>query len=53
MSAPTATAIDEVTSRLKISVPPAWKSAPMGDYGWSPKRYEKWLARMILESVIR
>ncbi len=25
----------------------------MGDYGWSPKRYEKWLARMILETVIR
>lgn len=25
----------------------------MGDYGWSPQRYEKWLARMILEAVIR
>ena len=25
----------------------------MGDYGWSPEHYEKWLARMILETVIR
>ena len=25
----------------------------MGDYGWSPQRYEQWLARMIRETVIR
>jgi TetR/AcrR family transcriptional regulator of autoinduction and epiphytic fitness len=24
----------------------------IGDYGWSPDRYEKWLARMILQAVI-
>jgi hypothetical protein len=25
----------------------------MGDYGWSPEGYERWLARMILDTVIR
>ena len=25
----------------------------MGDYGWTPRRYEKWLARMILNTVIQ
>jgi hypothetical protein len=25
----------------------------MRDHGWSPQRYEAWLARMILEGVLR
>ena len=24
----------------------------IGDYGWSPDRYEKWLARTIFQAVL-
>jgi AcrR family transcriptional regulator len=43
----------EAAATLYVLYSPAVADMLMGDYGWSPKRYEKWLARMILESVIR
>lgn len=43
----------EAAATLYVLYSPQVADMLMGDYGWSPKRYEKWLARMILESVIR
>ena len=42
----------EAAATLYVLYSPQVADMLMGDYGWSPKRYEKWLARMILESVI-
>lgn len=44
---------NEAAATLYVLYSPQVADMLMGDYGWSPKRYEKWLARMILESVIR
>jgi len=43
----------EAAATLYVLYSPAVADMLMGDHGWSPKRYEKWLARMLLESVIR
>jgi AcrR family transcriptional regulator len=43
----------EAAATLYVLYSPQVADMLMGDYSWSPKRYEKWLARMILESVIR
>lgn len=43
----------EAAATLYVLYSPQVADMLMGDYGWSPRRYEKWLARMILETVIR
>ena len=44
---------EEAAATLYVLYSPQVADMLMGDYGWSPQRYERWLARMILESVIR
>ena len=44
---------EEAAATLYVLYSPQVADMLMGDYGWSAKRYERWLARMILESVIR
>ena len=44
---------EETAATLYVLYSPHVADLLMGDYGWSPKRYEKWLARMLRESVIR
>jgi len=43
----------EAAATLYVLYSPQVADMLMGDYGWSPQRYERWLARMILEAVIR
>jgi AcrR family transcriptional regulator len=45
--------LQEAAATLYVLYSPQVADMLMGDYGWSPQRYEKWLARMILEAVIR
>ncbi|HVE98492.1 MAG TPA: helix-turn-helix domain-containing protein [Mycobacteriales bacterium] len=42
----------EAAATLYVLYSPQVADMLMGDYGWSPQRYEKWLARMLLHSVI-
>jgi hypothetical protein len=44
---------EEAAATLDVPYSPQVADMLMGDYGWSPERYERWLARMILEAVIR
>jgi TetR/AcrR family transcriptional regulator of autoinduction and epiphytic fitness len=44
---------EEAAATLYVLYSPQVADMLMGDYGWSPERYERWLARMILEAVIR
>jgi AcrR family transcriptional regulator len=44
---------EEAAATLYVLYSPQVADMLMGDYGWSPKRYERWLARMISEAVIR
>ncbi len=44
---------EEAAATLYVLYSPQVADMLMGDYGWSPDQYEKWLARMILEAVIR
>jgi AcrR family transcriptional regulator len=44
---------DEAAATLYVLYSPQVADMLMGDYGWSPKRYEEWLARMLLDAVIR
>ena len=43
----------EAAATLYVLYSPQVANMLMGDYGWSPDRYENWLARMILQSVVR
>lgn len=43
----------EAAATLYVLYSPAVADMLMGDHGWSSKRYERWLARMILDTVIR
>jgi len=43
---------DEAAATLYILYSPQVADMLIGDYGWSPERYEKWLARMILQAVL-
>jgi len=43
----------EAAATLYVLYSPQVADMLMGDYGWTPKRYEKWLARMILSAVIQ
>src|SRR5688500_3745211 len=54
LAGPEGTGVDnEAAATLYVLYSPAVADMLMGDYGWSPKRYEKWLARMILTTVIQ
>ena len=43
----------DAAATLYVLYSPQVADMLMGDYGWTPKRYEKWLTRMILNTVIR
>jgi AcrR family transcriptional regulator len=43
---------EEAAATLYVLYSPQVADMLMGDYGWTAERYEKWLARMILETVI-
>jgi TetR/AcrR family transcriptional regulator, regulator of autoinduction and epiphytic fitness len=43
---------EEAAATLYVLYSPQVADMLIGDYGWSPKRYEKWLARMILQAVL-
>ncbi len=43
----------EAAATLYVLYSPQVAGMLMGDYGWSPQRYERWLARMLLDAVIR
>ncbi|WP_188111397.1 TetR/AcrR family transcriptional regulator [Nocardioides antri] len=43
---------EEAAATLYVLYSPQVAGMLMGDYGWSPQRYERWLARMILQAVI-
>lgn len=43
---------DEAAATLYVLYSPQVADMLMGDYRWPPERYEKWLARMILNNVI-
>ena len=44
---------EEAAATLYVLYSPHVANMLMGDYGWSPDRYEKWLARMILQTVVQ
>ena len=44
---------EEAAATLYVLYSPHVATMLIGDYGWSPERYENWLARMILQTVIR
>lgn len=44
---------EEAAATLYVLYSPQVADMLMGDFGWSPQRYERWLAWMILEAVIR
>lgn len=44
---------EEAAATLYVLYSPQVADMLMGDYGWSPQRYERWLARMLLDAVIR
>ena len=44
---------EEAAATLYVLYSPQVADMLMGDHGWSPRRYERWLARMLLETVIR
>lgn len=43
---------EEAAATLYVLYSPMVADMLMGDYGWSAERYEQWLARMILDTVI-
>jgi AcrR family transcriptional regulator len=43
---------EDAAATLYVLYSPQVADMLMGDYGWSPERYEAWLARMILDAVI-
>ncbi|MGA9102133.1 TetR/AcrR family transcriptional regulator [Aeromicrobium sp.] len=44
--------VDEAAATLYVIYSPQVADMLMRDYGWSAERYEQWLARMILATVI-
>ena len=44
---------EEAAATLYVLYSPQVADMLMRDYGWSPERYEAWLARMILDAVIQ
>ena len=43
---------EESAATLYVRYSPQVAHMLIGDYGWSPERYERWLARMICEAVL-
>jgi AcrR family transcriptional regulator len=43
---------EEAAATLYVLYSPQVADMLMGDYGWSPERYENWLASMILRTVV-
>jgi AcrR family transcriptional regulator len=43
---------DEAAATLYVLYSPQVADMLISDYGWSPDRYERWLARMILDAVL-
>jgi AcrR family transcriptional regulator len=43
---------EEAAATLYVLYSPHVADMLMRDYGWSPQRYEAWLARMLLEAVL-
>jgi hypothetical protein len=43
---------EQAAATLYVLYSPQVADMLIGDYGWSPDRYEKWLARMILQAVL-
>jgi hypothetical protein len=43
---------EEASATLYVLYSPQVANMLMGDYNWSPQRYETWLARMILQTVV-
>lgn len=43
---------EEAAATLYVLYSPQVADMLMRDYGWTPERYEAWLARMILDAVI-
>lgn len=46
------TDIEDAAATLYVLFSPGVADMLMGDYGWSPDRFEKWLVRMLLSTVI-
>jgi AcrR family transcriptional regulator len=46
------TDLEEAAATLYVLYSPAVADMLMGDYGWSAERFEKWLARMMLTTVV-
>lgn len=46
------TDLEDAAATLYVLYSPAVADMLMGDYGWSPERFEGWLARMMLNTVI-
>jgi hypothetical protein len=44
---------EEAAATLYVLYSPQVAGMLMDDFGWSPQRYERWLARMLLDAVIR
>ena len=44
---------DEAAATLYVLYSPQVADMLLGDYGWSPERYENWLSWMILQTVVR
>ena len=44
---------EEIAATLYVLYSPDVADMLMGDYGWSPARYERWLAEMIYKTVLR
>lgn len=44
---------EEAAATLYVLYSPQVADMLMGDYAWTPERYEKWLAQMLLKTVIR
>ncbi len=43
----------EAAATLYVLYSPQVADMLMGDHGWTPQRYERWLARMILDTVVQ
>jgi AcrR family transcriptional regulator len=47
------TSLEEAEATLYVLYSPHVANMLMRDYGWSPERYEEWLARMLIQTVIQ
>lgn len=45
--------LEEAAATLYVLYSPQVADMLMGDYGWPPEQYERWMARMLLQTVIQ